>query len=95
MTDDDYDLQYKEWCKEQHRIAVEDYRHGCKVIQDRLRCPNCRTIWECNCTATQVQVAWNHIEARRQAEYHERVRRCDEDLARRQAAWDKQHGGAE
>ncbi len=68
-----------------------DYKDGCRMLQDRLRCPNCRTLW-CNCTLEQVNAAWRRIKARRQAEYAERVRRCDEDLTRRQAAWEKKFG---
>jgi hypothetical protein len=89
---DDCDRHYRQWCMEQRRKAVEDHQRECKAVQARLRCPNCGTIWECRCTPEQAQAAWGRIEARRQAEYHARVRACDEDLARRQAEWEKRHG---
>lgn len=95
MTDDDYDLRYKEWCKEQRRIAIQDHKRECRHIQDGSRCPNCRLLWGCSCNLEQQHLAWRRIIARQQADYAERVRRCDEDLARRQAAWEKLYGKAE
>jgi hypothetical protein len=95
MTDNDYDLQYKEWCKEQRRIALQNNKRECKATQDRLRCPNCRTLWECRCTLEQQHSAWRRIEAQQQADYARRVRECDERIAESQAAWEKRFGKAE
>jgi len=89
----DYDQYYKDWCKERRDTEIRDYRRECRHIQDRLRCPNCRTIWGCRCTLEQQHAAWRRLDAKRRAEYAERIRRCDEDLARRQAAWAKRYEG--
>ena len=86
------DAEHKQICRNEARREHTEYQRGCKFTQDKLRCPNCRTIWDCNCTLEQVQAAWGRIKAARRAEYVERIRRCDEDLARRQAEWEKQHG---
>ena len=93
MIDDEQ--RCKRFRRDERRRGLADYKYACKAAQDRLRCPNCRTVWDCHCTLEQVQAGWRRIKARRQAEYHARIRRCDEDLARRQAAWKKQHGEAE
>jgi hypothetical protein len=68
------------------------HKHECRMLQDRTRCPNCRTLWSYHCTYNQIHDAWQRIEARQQAEYGERVRRCNEDQARRIAAWEKRTG---
>lgn len=87
MTDD-YDKQCRERCKTDAERRHRDYKDECRMLQDRLRCPNCRTLW-CRCTIEQTNAAWRRIKARQQAKYAARIRRCDEDLARRQAAWEK------
>ncbi len=67
-----------EWWREEGRIALKDYRHSCRLIQERLTCHNCGKIFGCRCTFEENFMAMQRTRNRRMAEWHQRLALIDE-----------------
>lgn len=83
------DKEIREFSRREAERHLRDHKYACKAVQDELRCPNCGTIWECQCGLAQVEAAVRRIRARHQAEWHARLRRIDEEQKRKLAEWHK------
>lgn len=59
---------------------IEDYKRDCQILQERLKCPNCNSIWNCTCTLEEKRKAKQQLINKVIANWHRRLRQYEKGI---------------
>lgn len=71
---------------------ASDREHERQAFVEHHTCPNClHGPWNCHCDSGQVVCAWERLRARRQADWHRRLRKEERRSRLFKEEWDRRH----